>query len=121
MDKWSPKYIGNSARKREAAAEHNARYEQRDAVRPNIAKIDRFKGVNIGAVGKVDSGLKRETVEANNVIFTVDGKPIKALAGTVSLTWEDGQFKKIKPQKKPSLFQRFARFASYLQNKLIGR
>lgn len=39
MDKWSPKYIGNSARKREAAAEHNARYAQRDAVRPKLTQV----------------------------------------------------------------------------------
>lgn len=93
--------MGNHANKRAAAAAHNARYAEWEAVRPNIAKVDRFKGVNIGTVGEVDSGLKQ-----------------KPLAGTVSLTWEDGQFKQIKPQKKPSLFQRFA---AYLKTKLIGR
>lgn len=113
--------MGNHADKRAAAAAHNARYAEREAVRPNIAKVDRFKGVNIGAVGEVDSGLKTKPIEATDVVVTVNGKPIKALAGSVSLAWEDGQFKRIKPQKKPSLFQRFAQFAAYLQSKLIGR
>ncbi|MDR9768136.1 hypothetical protein RJP56_18915 [Shewanella baltica] len=74
MDKWSQKYIGNSARKREAAAEHNARYEQRDAVRPNLTKASRFKGKNVGTIGNVDHGIKpKESSENVKVIVAVAG------------------------------------------------
>ncbi|MCS6237994.1 hypothetical protein G3495_23340 [Shewanella baltica] len=96
--------MGNAAGKRAAAARHNARYEQRDAVRPNLTKASRFEGVNVGAIGEVDGGMTR-----------------KPLVGTLSLTWEERESSwvtQIKPPKKPSLFQRFA---AYLKNKLIGR
>lgn len=51
--------MGNHANKRAAAARHNARYEQRDAVRPNLTKASRFEGKNVGTIGHVDHGIKR--------------------------------------------------------------
>lgn len=50
--------MGNHANKRAAAARHNARYEQRDAVRPNLTKASRFEGKNVGTIGHVDHGVK---------------------------------------------------------------
>lgn len=49
--------MGNHANKRAAAARHNARYEQRDAVRPNLTKASRFEGKNVGTIGHVDHGV----------------------------------------------------------------
>ncbi|MGI2149371.1 hypothetical protein ACRN97_12270 [Shewanella baltica] len=55
--------MGNAASKRAAAARHNARYEQRDAVRPKLTQSPGQKAVkkidkNVGTIGHVDHGVK---------------------------------------------------------------